>query len=1201
MKFLLQKFFFLPPKGVIPLNTLLTIMRYTTVTLTVLLVCCNMLLASISKGQTIKDVSIIARKAMSMTLKQALKQIEKQTDFRLAYKDEQLKPYSNVILTNGKYTVEQALLQILGGTDLMYKQRNNYILIVPKPQTQQPAPEQQQYLAANITIKGKVTDKATGEPLIGVSIRIKGARDGVATDVNGLFSLSAPENATVVVTYIGYATQEIAVNNQATINIALEPSSKGLNEVVVVGYGTQKKINLTGSIATVNADKIENRPVVNLGDALEGLIPNLNVSLNGGQPGTGATYNIRGTTTLGTSTSSGTAKPLPTSTTPLILVDGVARDANLIDPNDVASVTVLKDVASAAIYGGRAANGVILITTKTGKAGQTRVSYSGSYTISRPTQLVDQVNSLQYIKMFNDANRTGLASGGYTTSPFTEQDSTMAVAYFNDPAHNPTGYPDPGNPKKYRYVGNTDWNKVLFPGWAPQQQHNISVSGGQGNSNFLASMGYFRQDGLQKSANQVYQRYTPTLKLNTDLAKWISLGLNMSLTHTDNNQPASTRISQGGAWLYSNIPPVMPVYNPDGNGHFAGQGNYTNPLAVNALSGRDIDQQNDFWTTGRLILKPVDHLIVNVDYTWNNLSDFRKANLIPFNEYGVNGTFLDVYPWTNPSQVIENKTNNNYNALNAFATYENTFGKKHYIKALVGYNQEYQHYVLGSSFANNLIDPTVPSIGLNNSSKPIVAGLETEYALVGTFSRLNYIYDNKYLLEVNARYDGTSRFQPDNRYSFSPSASAGWNISEESFMEGIKGTLNQLKLRASYGQLPNQLAPGNGATGQILNMLGPSLASANSQYPYIAVQPTGLANYLINGQQGVYAAAPGLISQSFTWEKVQTKNIGLDYSLFNDKLNGSFDYFITNIKDILVPGQQAPSTLGAPIPPSNSANVRSHGWEFSINWRDKLFDDQLNYSMTLGVSNSSNTRVIKYNGNPTNSINDFIVGHDLGDIYGFVNDGFYKTDAEAAAVDNSALAGYKWLAGDIKYRDLNNDGKITYGDNTLGNLGDKKLIGNSTPHYKFGFNLNLSYKNFDFATFIQGVLKQDFYPNEYVFYAFRDDEYSIPSQLSTNYWTPTNTNAFFPRIRFAGGGNEQSQDKYILNAAYARIKQLTLGYSLSSALAKKIKLQKIRLYVTGQNLFTITSLNKNYDPETATTFGAYPLNKSLSFGLQATF
>ncbi|WP_221284591.1 SusC/RagA family TonB-linked outer membrane protein [Mucilaginibacter sp. SP1R1] len=379
-------------------------MRYTSITLTVLLICCNMLLARVTNGQTIKDVNI-AIGFKNQTLKYAIKQIEKQTDFRFAYKDNQLKDYKNVTLPEGNRTVEQTLVLLLGQTDLMYKQRNNYILLVPRPTTKTDENTAEVITPAqDITVKGKVTDKATGEALIGVSIRVKGGSNGVATDVNGAYTITAPDNAVLVVSYLGYVTAEVPVDKKVVLNIVLEASSKGLNEVVVVGYGTQKKINLTGSIATVNSDKLENRPVVNLGDALQGLIPNLNVSLGGGQPGTAASFNVRGTSTLNLSSQA-------VSTSPLILVDGVARDPNLIDPNDVASVTVLKDAASAAIYGGRAAYGVILITTKSGKVGDTRVSYSGSYTISKPTRLVQQVNSLDYIKMFNEANRTGLKSG----------------------------------------------------------------------------------------------------------------------------------------------------------------------------------------------------------------------------------------------------------------------------------------------------------------------------------------------------------------------------------------------------------------------------------------------------------------------------------------------------------------------------------------------------------------------------------------------------------------------------------------------------------------------------------------------------------------------------------------------------------------------------------------------------------------------
>ncbi|MBS1661859.1 MAG: TonB-dependent receptor [Bacteroidetes bacterium] len=1107
--------------------------------------------------------------------KKIISTIEKQSVYHFIYSEKKIPILGKLDIDVRNEEVPRLLDNLMANSGFKYNLLANNLIVITKAddETSVTAPP----------FSGKVTDEK-GQPLVGASVRIKGAKTGTSTDATGSFTLEVPDNTVLIISYLGYEDKEVAATG-SPLTIALRLATNSLNEAVVIGYGTQKKVNLTGAIATVNADKLEGRPMVNLADGLEGLIPNLNVNLTSGQPGAKATFNIRGLTTLALNTS-GTS--ISASTTgPLILVDGVSRDPNLIDPNDVESVTVLKDAAASAIYGSRAANGVMLITTKTGKKGPVHLSYSGSYTISRPTQLVDQVNSGDYIKMFNEANRTGLASGAYTTTPFSSTDSTMAAAYRADPAHNPTGYQDPSNPKRYRYVGNTDWIHVLYPGWAPQQQHNVSVSGGQDNTTYLASLGYYRQEGLEKTANQVFQRYTPSLKVNTDVTKWLTFNFNLSLTHTDNNQPAATRINQGGAtnggWLESGLPPVMPVRNPDGN--FAGQGNYSNPVAINALSGRDIDQQNDFWSTGRIILKPVNHLTLTADYTWNSFAEFDKANLIPFNEYGYNGAFLDIFPWTNPSQVTETRRNNTYKALNAYGTYENTFAKAHYFKFLLGYNQEYYHYFTSTSLAKNLVDPNLPAIGLNNDSKPSVSEVETESALIGTFTRLNYIYKNRYLLEINARYDGTSRFQPGHQYVFSPSASAGWNIAEESFMENTRGVLDVLKLRLSYGQLPDQLTP-------------PGAASSLNQYPTVAVMPAGAVPYLINGQPGVTVSTPRLISPIQSWEKVQTKNIGLDYSFLRDRLNGSFDYFLNNIKDILVGGPLLPTLLGTGSPSGNFAGAKSHGYEFSLNWRDKLFEGKLSYAVTLSLANTSNTEITSYPNNPNNNIKDVYVGSHIGDIWGFQNNGFYATDAEAQAVNNSALAGYKWLAGDIRYRDVNKDGKIDYGTNTVGNPGDQSIIANSTVHNRFGFNLNLGYKGFDFTTFLQGVLKHDFYPNEYVFYAFRDDEYSIPSQFATDYWTPAHTNAFFPRLRFSGGGNEQAQDKYILNASYVRVKQLTLGYTIPAATTKRWKIQRVRFYITGQNLFTFTPLNKNYDPEVI-GFNTYPLNKSLSFGIQA--
>lgn len=1104
----------------------------------------------------------------SADFKKIISSIEKQSFYHFVYSERKIPDIKRMDINVQNEEVSKILDDLMANSGFKYLELANHLIVIT----------QSENVVKASKITGKVVDEK-GQPLEGASVRIKGSQTGTSTDKDGIFSLEVPEGTTLVISYTGYEDKEVLARGTSTLNIAMAVATRGMNEVIVIGYGTQKKINLTGAVASVGADKLDSRPMVNLADGLEGLIPNLNVNLGTGQPGTKATFNIRGLTTLTTGSAGSTTQPL-------ILVDGVSRDPNLIDPNDVESVTVLKDAASAAIYGSRAANGVVLITTKTGKKGPIRISYQGSYTVSRPTQLVDQVNSMDYIKMFNYANRSGLASGGYTTTPFSATDSTMAAAYMADPAHNPTAYPDPANPKRYRYVGNTDWVHVLYPGWAPQQQHNISVSGGQDNTTYSASMGYYRQEGLEKTANQVFQRYTPSLKVNSQATKWMTLNLNLSLTHIDNNQPAASRISQGGptngGWLESGLPPVMPVRNPDGN--YAGQGNYSNPVAINDLSGRDIDQQNDFWSTARVILNPVKHLTITGDYTWNSFTEFDKANLKPFSEYGVNGAFLDIFPWTNPSQVTEVRRNYIYKALNAYATYENTFARDHYLKLLVGYNQEYNHYAISSTLVKNLIDPNLPAIGVNNDTKPAETGVETESALVGTFGRLNYIYKNRYLVEVNGRYDGTSRFQPYRRYVFSPSASVGWNIAEESFMANMRSFVDVLKIRLSYGQLPDQLTP-------------PGQPSTGSQYPYIAIMPANTQNYLVNGQPAITIGTPGLISSNFTWEKVQTQNIGLDYSFLHDRLNGSFDYFMNKIKDILVPGQALPAVLGTSAPAVNAADVKSSGYELSINWRDKAVNGKLSYSVTFSLANNSNTEITRYANNPTKLLSTIYPGSHLGDQWGFINQGYYATDAEAQAVNNSALAGYKWLAGDIKYLDLNKDGKIDYGNGTVANPGDRKLIGNTTVHNRVGLGINLAYKGFDFTSFFQGVLKHDFYPNEYVFYAFRDDEYSIPSQYALDYWTPDHTNSFFPRVRFSGGGNEQLQDKYLLNAAYIRVKQLTLGFTLPKSLMGNVKLQRLRVYVTGQNLFTFTKLSKNYDPEVV-AFNTYPLNKSISFGLQ---
>ncbi|WP_211325324.1 SusC/RagA family TonB-linked outer membrane protein [Larkinella arboricola] len=1023
---------------------------------------------------------------------------------------------------------------------------------------------------ADVTVRGKVTDDEKGSGLPGVSVVLKGTQRGATTDPDGNFSIVVPDGKAVLVfSFVGYEAQEVTVGNRTSINISLKADTKSLNEVVVVGYGTQKKANLTGAVSTVGGEVLESRPLVNLAQGLQGLVPNLNININSGAPGRGATYNVRGTTSIN-------------GGGPLVLVDGVQMDPNLINPADVASVTVLKDAASAAVYGVRGAYGVILITTKTPKKNAPlRVNYSGSITTTRPTRLPKYVNSVQYIRMHREADATGASSGGsQATEKFTELDLANAEKYLADPANNLPVYVDPGNPSKYRYVGNTDWIAEQYPGWAPMTDHNLSLSGGEGRTSFVASLGYLGQKGILDVANETFRRYNANLKVSTEVTKWMDLNFRFNLNRTEGNRP--TPANTGGtaeSWISNDLRPIMPVYHPDGN--FSGQGSFTNPIALATLNGRSLDKANDLWLTGAIVLRPIEGLRVEANYTWNGYNRNIERHWKEYNEYGANGVLLGTFPWSRPSRVTEAYNTDTYTALNAYAEYQRTFGTKHNIKALVGYNQELKQMKFDSSSIKNLIDQTIPAPNLNNDPAPGIGASRGEWAVSGTFFRLNYDYAGKYLLELNGRYDGTSRFPRGNRYVFLPSISAGWRISEEPFFKPLQNVVNDLKFRGSYGTLGNQ-------AGDVLG-----------NYPYLATMSAGLVNYIFGGQRGGGVGTPGLISANFTWEKVTTMDLGVDFSLFNNRLITNFDWYIRDTKDMIVGASPLPAVLGTSAPRQNAANLRTKGWELSTTWRDRINKDWT-YEVTLALSDYT-ARITKYDLNTTNSITNlgngnYYNGQRLNEIWGFETAGFFATDDAAAQVDQKQIWGGTWLAGDIQYKDQNGDGKITRGVNTLSDPGDQKVIGNSTPRYQFGLNLSTQYRNFDFTMLVQGIGKRDLALSGRQFWGFTS-EWDVPLQPILDYWTPENTGAYYPRMRFGGGGNFQPQTKYLQNGAYARLKNISLGYTLPRALTNKIKLQTVRVYVTGQNLFEVTKFYKALDPETFSQ-GAYPLNRALSGGIQ---
>jgi TonB-linked SusC/RagA family outer membrane protein len=1111
----------------------------------------------------------------NLSFGEVLKIVKRQTGYQAIFDPALVKAVPPITLHVSNYDLTDLLNLCLRDQPITYEILYNTIVLKKKSMAPGAPTVVEQADALPSEIHGKVVNEK-GEPLEGVSVTLKGTHTGTTTDAQGNFHLSVPaqKNAVLEFSMIGFIQQQVRITKPGDLGIVLKAAATDLSQLIVVGYGTQRQENLTGAVTSLNTQGFDRRPLVNLAQGLQGMVPGLNVNLNDGQPGTKASFNIRGTTSIGNGNSSALDGPL-------VLVDGVQMDPNLINPNDVENVTILKDAASSAIYGSRGAYGVMLITTKHPKTdAPLTVSLSGSYTTTHPTRLPKYLNSVDYIALHREADYNGQISGGQTSSfPFTIQDSTLAANYFKDPQHNPSGYPDPNDPTRYRYVGNTDWIKVLYPGWAPQQQENVSVSGGSAKTSFIGSLGYFDQKGLLRIAKDDYQRINPSLRVTTQATPWLSLDLKTTLNHTMNNQPNGGN----GSWIQGDSRPTMPEYNPGGK-NFSGEGYWTNAAAFLTGTGRDITTGNDLWLTGAATITPAPHVRINADYTLNNSTQFEQNVQKEFPEFGVNGIFLDYYPWTIPNQTTENSVNNNYSAANIYGSYENTFAGKHYIKATIGYNEEYRHYKWVSTTAQLLIDPNTPSINLNADPKPSVSASEYEWATNGLLYRLNYIFNRKYLFELDGRYDGTSAYPNGRRYVWSPSGSAGWRISEEKFFEKLKDAVNDLKIRASYGKLPNQ-------------GFNPNAPSDGTTYPYIALMPTGQSNYIFGSQQSIYVGAPGLVSPDFTWETVISKDLGLDWSAVNNHLSGSFDVYIRDTKNMLVNAKALPGVLGTPAPLQNSANLQTRGWEFSLSWKD-VIGSKLGYSLWLGLSDYSAT-ITKYDLNPTKSLSDYYPGMKMNEIWGYVTNGFFKSAADAASIDQTALYGGQEQPGDIKYKDLDKDGKITYGNNTVSNPGDQKIIGNSTPRYKYGVRLNLSYKQFDMELFAEGVAKEDFMPSDNAFWGFQS-EWSIPYVYMKDHWTPSNPNAYFPLLRFGGGSNFQNQTKYLQSAAYCRLKNLTFGYTLRTTLASRIKLKEFKVFATGQNLFEITRLFKAYDPETV-SYHTYPLSRAISFGLKASF
>lgn len=1022
------------------------------------------------------------------------------------------------------------------------------------------------------TVRGVVKDNLG--PIAGANILVKGTSNGVITDVDGNFVLTnVPENAVLQISFIGYVPREVKVAGKSSFDIFLSEDSKALDEVVVVGYGSQKKVNLTGAIGQIDSKVLESRPITSTTSALQGTIPNLQITNTSGEPGQSASLNIRGTTSIN-------------GGSPLVLVDGVEMSLDLVNPNDIANVTVLKDAAASAIYGVRAAFGVILVTTKSpNKAEKVTVSYSGNFSFAKPSIMPEFVTSQsQYAEWMNEA----CVNGSVATKFKTETIGKMK-AYEADPRNNPEYEVIDGT---LYYYGYSDFKELMVKNVTPTQRHNLNISGGNEKTRFYTSVGYLNQDGLYKVGDDNYKQLNTRLNVENQTTKWLKLGFKALYNYSTKDKPFT--YDSKDVWkrvVYSTPTEFISAWQKDIRypelDKFEGLYMENNAYALLKDGGRNKYDEHDIWLTASADLNFLKGWNAHVDFNYN--LNYQKASEHSKPIKFFDSSFNETYGRTSTNYYKMTNYNTSYYSFNVYTDYENTFAEKHYLKAMIGFNQELTKYSTFSGQRNDILNENLPSLSLGSGTHT-VAQDGYEWALRGAFFRLNYIYNDRYLFELNGRYDGTSRFPSDNRFVFLPSFSGAWRISEESFMKGTRSWLDNLKLRATYGILGNQ-------------MISSSDWSGNTKYyPYIPFMSNGTSQYWLFGDEYATTINPGnLVSSDLTWEKVTTVNVGLDASFFKQRLNISYDYYVRTTSDMLIKATY-PDVLGTTAPPANSAELKTRGWELSINWKDRIGKD---FGYELGfVLSDSQAEITKYN-NPTGDISTYYVGHKIGEMWGYETEGLFQSDEEAASwYDQSDIKNVTWEAGDIKFKNQNGDEKIDDGNGTLDNHGDMVIIGNTTPRYQYGITANLTYKDFYLNLFMQGVGKRDFWPSDESFWPAATQYYNAQKWHVEDSWTLENPNAYFPIARATDSRNRGVKtDRYLQDASYLRMKNVTFGWNLPKQWINKLYLANASIYVSGENLFEFTKIKGPYDPEAARGNGTmlYPFMRTYSFGINLTF
>lgn len=1044
-------------------------------------------------------------------------------------------------------------------------------------------------------IKGNVVD-SNGEPIIGATIMEKGTTNGTVTDLDGNFVLNVAPGAIIQISYIGFATQELKASDN--LRIKLKEDTEVLDEVVVVGFGTQKKVNLTGSVSVVDEEELRNRPVTNATQALQGVVPGLQITQSSGDLNNAPSMNIRGTSTIGQGSSG----------TPLVLIDGMEGDLNSLNPQDIASISVLKDAAASSIYGSRAPFGVILVTTKSGSTGgKTRFNYNNSFRWATPIRMTRSMNSVDFGSWVNDGNTN---SGGGIF--FSKDRMDQIVAFRNAKPYGPgTRITDDGTIlygiaagengywlDGFGYgIDDVDWFSTIFKTWTFSQEHNFSVSGGNEKLNYYVSLNYLGQGGLMNLADDGLDRYNGTAKISSQITNWMKMNYTMRFTREDYLRPTGLNDALYDAMGW----PVLSLY--DANGYY-----YSTPAPALGIAegGESTRQTDNIYHQLGLVIEPIKNWKTHIDLNYRIKNENQHVDRQMLYNHDVKG---NPYVYDKTSYVSESNLKENYFNVNIYSDYTFSVNDVHNMHVMAGFQAENLNQKYYSLQRNSIMFPNKPdadlTTGLDYDGNPItpsVRGYRNSWSTAGFFGRFNYNYNDKYLFEANLRYDGTSRFQKGNQWKLFPSFSLGWNIAREEFFESLSSTIGTLKLRGSYGTLGNQNTTNWYQTYQTM-----SVGSADG-------------DWMMNGRRPNTAVAPGLVSPFLTWETIESYNIALDWGLLSNRLTGSVEYYIRNTKNMIGNAPELPSILGTAVPVTNNTDLRTKGWELSIGWNDMIND--FSYGAKFNLSDAR-TFITRYPNNPTKSISTYIEGREINEIWGYTTKGLARTDEQMAehlqSLPNGGqdALGSDWRAGDVMYADVNGDGKISSGSGRLGDTGDITLIGNSTPRFLFGLDLYASWKGFDIRMFFQGVMKRDYWQGSgYLFGAnsrgmwnsfgieevhdyFRDENtWSVKEGYQT-----ANVDAYLPRPLY-NDKNVQTQTGYLQNAAYIRLKNMQIGYTLPKSVVSKIGIQDLRIYFSGENLWTGTSLAKQFDPETISSgVGGigYPLSRTLSCGLNVSF